>query len=82
MTRFSIVSLLYNNTATPKSGRYTLGLETSEDAEADSKVIDLSLGIALCGKKSRAGKHEWDLYSAVHKGRPRFPSWLTDYQRG
>ena len=32
VTRFSIVSLLYNNTATPKSGCYTLGLETDEVA--------------------------------------------------
>ena len=70
------------NSRSKMSGCYTLGLETSEDAEADSKVIDLSLGIALSGKKSRAGKHEWNLYSEVHKGRPRFPSWLTDYQSG
>ena len=43
VTRFSIASLLYNNTATPKSGCYTLGLETNEVAEANAKVIDLSL---------------------------------------
>ena len=30
---------------------------------------------------SRAGKHEWDLYSEVLKGRPRFPSCLRDCQR-
>ena len=31
------------NSRSKMSGCYTLGLETSEDAEADSKVIDLSL---------------------------------------
>ena len=38
-------------------------------------------GTALSGQKSRAGKHELDLYSELHKGRPRFPSCLRDYQR-
>ena len=38
-------------------------------------------GTALSGQKSRAGKHELDMYSELHKGRPRFPSCLRDYQR-
>ena len=38
-------------------------------------------GTALSCQKSRAGKHELDLYSELHKGRPRFPSCLRDYQR-
>ena len=37
-------------------------------------------GTALSGKKSRAGKHKWDLYNEVHKGRARFPSCLRDCQ--
>ena len=38
-------------------------------------------GTVLSGKKSRTGKHEWNLYSEVHKGRPRFPSCLRNCQR-